>query len=212
MSKKVIYTAIMGEYDLLKEPLVITPGWDYICYTNNKDLVSDIWKFEYMHLNSVKELRKLKILTPFEYETCIWVDASIEINCNLDEFIIEHHKGYFTIMKHPYRNCVYEEANECIKRKKDSMDIINEQIGRYKQMGYPVNNGMVASGLIVRESCIRVQRFCDRWWKEVEQYSKRDQISFNFTAFYYPLRYNLIPYSVLEKEFILYLHHNSFIP
>lgn len=208
---KIIYTAIMGEYDLLKDPVVITPGWKYICYTNNKNIKSNVWQIEHMYLNSVKEVRQLKITPPFKYEICIWVDASIEVNCNLDDFIRDNHKGYFTIMKHPFRSCVYEEGRACISRKKDNQEIITEQMDRYRKMGYPENNGMVASGLIVRNSCIRVQRFCERWWKEVEQYSRRDQLSFNFTAYYYPLRYNLIPYSILEKEFVIYLHHNNYI-
>ena len=107
----------MGTYDLLKDPTVITPGWQYVCYTNNKDLKSDVWEIFYMNLQDVKQVRKVKIITPFEYDTCIWVDASIEIQCNLDDFVRDYHSTYFTIMRHPYRNCTYMEAEACIQRR-----------------------------------------------------------------------------------------------
>ena len=41
--KKIVYTAIMGEYDNLLDPAVINQDVDYVCFTNNKRLKSDIW-------------------------------------------------------------------------------------------------------------------------------------------------------------------------
>ena len=34
-ARKTVYTCITGEYDELTEPDYITPGWDYICFTDN---------------------------------------------------------------------------------------------------------------------------------------------------------------------------------
>src|ERR1035437_508260 len=113
--KQIIYTAISDEYDNLKDPAIITPGWKYICYTNNKAVKSNVWEVIYLDSLTTKEQRKIKIIPPFEYDTCLWIDGSILINCNLDEFIKENPKGYYTIMKHPTRNCVYQEAVACIQ-------------------------------------------------------------------------------------------------
>ena len=41
--RKAIYTFIIGNYDTLKTPGVMTPGWDYICLTDNPTLKSTIW-------------------------------------------------------------------------------------------------------------------------------------------------------------------------
>lgn len=207
--RKIIYTALMGEYDHLKEPLIITPGWKYICYTNRKDLKSNVWEFVHMQFQSVKQVRDVKIRIPFEYDISIWVDASIEIQCNLDNFIRDHHKGYFTLMQHPHRNCVYMEAEACIKRRKDNSQIITDQIQHYRRKGYPSNNGMVATGLLIRTNCIQVREFCERWYGEVNRFSRRDQLSFNFVLSEYKIKYNLIPFSILENEFYLYLHNNN---
>lgn len=42
--KGVCYTVISGPYDTLKEPVIETDGWKYICFTD-QELVSDIWEF-----------------------------------------------------------------------------------------------------------------------------------------------------------------------
>jgi hypothetical protein len=210
MDKKVIYTAILGKYDLLKDPLVVTPGWKYFCFTNNKDLKSDVWDIVYMNLQTVKQVRRIKLLPPFEYDLCIWVDASIEVSCNLDHFVRDNHQGYFTLMRHPHRDCVYTEAEACLKRNKDTPSVIREQIDKYRRLRYPSNNGMVATGLLIRNNCKQVKDFCEHWWKEIEMHSKRDQLSFNFTAHQHPIKFTLISFSVIEgSDFKLYLHHNN---
>ena len=54
---KVIYTAIFGDYDTLKEPLVITPGWKYICYTD-QDFESKVWEIKKVKLVLVLIMEK----------------------------------------------------------------------------------------------------------------------------------------------------------
>lgn len=204
---KIIYTAISDNYDTLKDPAIITPGWQYICYTNNKAVKSNVWQVIYLDSLTVKEQRKIKIIPPFEYDICIWIDGSLLVSCNLDEFITENHKGYFTLMKHPNRNCVYEEANACIIRGKDDQDVIINQMTVYKNRNYPSNNGMVATGLMIRENKPLVHIFSSYWWNHVERYSKRDQLSFNVSVHYCKMYYNLISFDVLKKEFILNKHN-----
>ena len=40
--RKVVYTCISGNYDTLKDPTVVTPGWEYICFTDQK-VISNVW-------------------------------------------------------------------------------------------------------------------------------------------------------------------------
>lgn len=206
---KVIYTALMGEYDLLKEPKIVTEGWKYICYTNNKELKSDIWEIYYYNFESVKQVRKIKLIIPFECNLSIWIDASIEVNCDLNLFVNKYHRGSFTLMKHPHRNCVYAEADACIQRRKDNSQVILNQINYYRKLRYPSSNGMVATGLLIRDNSEQIKKFCQAWNNEVQTFSKRDQLSFNFTLSRMPIRYNLIPFTILENEFMLHLHHNK---
>jgi len=32
--KKVVFTFIINGYDTLKDPTIVTPGWDYLCYSD----------------------------------------------------------------------------------------------------------------------------------------------------------------------------------
>jgi len=43
-SRLVIYTAIIGNYDTLKDPEYIDENCDYVCFTDNRELKSDIWQ------------------------------------------------------------------------------------------------------------------------------------------------------------------------
>jgi len=215
---KVIYTAIIGDYDNLTNPRVITPGWKYVCFTDSeklfkarKDYIWDIRMVKDSSLKSAKFARKIKIchfgFLP-GFDISIWVDANIVVNCNLDLFLQKYHRvdKDFTIMKHPHRNCVYEEAEECIRRKKGFRDVIIRQIEKYRKEGFPPNQGLVASGVIVRPFNEKVNYFMKHWWEQVEKYSKRDQISFNYVLWEIPLSINLIPFQILKNEFILTKH------
>lgn len=205
---KAIYTANFNNYDLFREPNVITPGWKYYYYTNDRSIKSDTWQVVYVDPADNKQARKIKITNPFKhYDTSIWVDASITINCDLDRFIKKYcGNSFLSLMSHPHRYCVYDEAKECIKRQKDDPEVISKQVELYKSLGYPAKSGMVATGIIVRKRNSVVDEFCNLWWKEVETHSKRDQLSFNFVHFHTPIPYHLFPFDVLKREFILNKH------
>ena len=32
--KKVVFTFIINGYDTLKDPTIVTPGWDYLCFSD----------------------------------------------------------------------------------------------------------------------------------------------------------------------------------
>lgn len=209
MSKKrVIYTAIINNYDTLKEPRIITPGWEYICFTNNPELKSDTWNILYNEdLNTIKKVRSIKILSPIKYDECIWVDGSILINCNLTAFVEKYCKDDFVLLQHPHRNCIYQEARECIRRRKDNPRVITKQVHKYRLKGYPDRSGLVATGLIYKKQNENINKFCQEWNSHVQAYSYRDQLSFNFVAYNMMVLYNLIPFNVLGSEFILNKHN-----
>ncbi len=210
--EKILYTSIVNGYDTLKECNVITPHWRYICYTNDPNLKSKTWEVRYLeNLKTVKDARTIKIIGPLSLfsseDIAIWIDGSIRVNCDLDVFIENHCKDQeLTLLKHPHRGCVYEEAQACIKRKKDDPSIITQQVNRYRQENYPVNAGMVGTGLIIRKNTEKVKQLCQEWFKEVEKGSKRDQLSFNYVARKMNMNYHTIPFNVLYNEFQLEKH------
>jgi len=196
-NKKVIYTCITGGYDKLEDPKVISEGFDYICFTDIP-FESEIWQMrsipsELDYLSNVKKQRNIKI-NPHkylsEYDFSVWIDGSITIKGDVNLYIEKYCKEddvSIYIPKHPARNCIYEESKAVIRLKKDTKENVNKQISIYAKEGFPKNYGLVQSGIIFRyhnnEDCIRLM---EAWWKEVEQYSHRDQLSFNYVLWKNP--------------------------
>lgn len=197
--KKVLYTAITGNYDSINEP-VKTPGWEYKLLMNNLDIKPVNWEVlpivHPLQRDPPKMVRYLK-LHPwelFDADISIWVDANIQVTCDLDKFITDYKQGEFTIMKHPDRNCIYKELSACETMRKDNADIMKPQIARYKEEGYPAENGLVSSGLIIRKHTQGVKDFCIKWWDEIARGSHRDQLSFNYVAWKINYKFEYMPF------------------
>lgn len=204
----VIYTAIFGDYDNLKEPTVVTKGWDYRCYTN-QNFDSDMWtiiKHSGYHYSNVKMSKMVKILWHLffnEHDYVIWIDASLRINCDLNRFVKKYYKPPFTLMTHPCRTCLYDEARIVKKEKIDLPKIVDRQINDYRDDGFPKDYGLTANGVMIwdRESAQMYPEFFMFWWNQVAKYSHRDQLSFMYSAWKKEIKYHLIPYDIINNEF-----------
>jgi hypothetical protein len=174
----IIYTAIFGRYEELKEPLVVTPGWRYICFTD-QPFQSKVWEIHPVANveDPVKEARRRKILGGVG--KTIWVDGSFIVNCDLNEFWEKNFTCPFTVIEHPIRNCVYAEATACIGNKRGNDKDIRGQADKYLREGMPICNGLIQSGILLREECPEVRWFCNLWWEQIK-ISTRDQIGFAY--------------------------------
>lgn len=214
IKKKVIYTCLTNSHDSLEEPTEHVrernKDWDMICFTDNPDLKSKNWKIIQIPKDELKEegrktCRKYKILAHKyvpEYNISVWMDASCKLNTNLDKFVASNldikNGGVLALCKHRDRNCLIEEyrANICRNNKgahKDIPEVMLDQIFQYFLEGYPVNNGMVETGILIRnhgDKSLKV--FSEMWWNEVKQKSIRDQLSFNYVMWNYPISHHLI--------------------
>ena len=206
--KKVIYTSIIGGYDDLTEPSVIPADWDFICFTD-RDLKSDVWEIRKvlpLYTDNTRTARKYKILPHrflSDYDVSIWVDGNFLVRDNvnellkfLDEVNMVTYDHFQTILDS--RNCVYEEGKTLLflgeknmkltpergmKNYKDKPEIIVKQLKKYEASGYPKVNGLLSSGIILRShNKTDVKKTMEYWWQEVKVGSKRDQLSFNYSA------------------------------
>jgi len=217
--KKCIYTVITGNYDDIKEPTVITKGWDYICYTNNPKIKSKVWKVKQIYnkgLDNAKLSRKIWLLFHEyvgEYDLSIMIGGQLEIRCDLDKFVKRflHKDVDMALMKHPSRNCIYDEAIKCSSKNLDDPIIIQAQMTFYRTEGYPANNGLVACGIMIRRHHIRnLELHFEHVWENVRKWSFRDQLSFNYIDWKYKLiKYNLFPYDVLHGKYFKRKNHKG---
>lgn len=209
-NKVVVYTAITGNYDNLYEPRYKSDKFDYVCFTDNPDIKSNFWKIiplPHHNLDSTRKARYVKILPHLffqDYNYSVWVDANITIVGDLYELLQSYLKeSSLVFFRHSDgRNCIYQEAEACIRRNKDDKNVILAQAERYEKERYPENNGLISTGVILRRhKDPKIIETMDAWWNEVENFSKRDQMSFNYIAW----KYNT-PFSILDD----YIRDNKY--
>ena len=132
----------------------------------------------------------------FDFDECLWVDANIQI-LNLPLF-----KGDIGFHKHGQRDCIFDEANVCIKKNKDSQEKIKNYIER---QSFPKNKGLWAATVIYRKNTPEIKQMCEEWWQEILEGTRRDQISLPVVLD----RNNVTPHSIgpdIRKSKFFKLH------
>lgn len=186
----VVYTAINGGYDDLKEQpeTAKSENVEYVAFTDT-ETDSKTWQYnpiccEFRELNRNAKIHKVMPHLFFpEKEYSLWLDGSVTIEFPFSiEKLIEIYLSDcdLAVFNHPDRNCIYQEANACIARKLDDPEVIRRQIQRYTQEGYPANHGLCECSVLLRRHTPKIQQFNEMWWEEIKNGSKRDQISFNY--------------------------------
>lgn len=178
---KVIYTAIIGPYEELKEPTYYTPGWKYVCFTD-QDLKSKTWEIRRVSNKDLSPQRlardiKINFYEFIEEQWSIWIDGSFTINCNLNQFCLDNIQNEFNCSPHPIRKDVFDEARTCVRNKRGDAEEIKAHIKKYVGV-VPRNNGLITSGLLIRQLTENNISLAKEWWKELSENSTRDQISF----------------------------------
>lgn len=208
-NKIAIYTCITGGYDTPTDNFPKKPGYDYILISDQY-IQTNSWKclipkFENMdHLDNTKKQRYIKThpheLFLGKYDAVIWIDANTTIDERLYAYIESNLDYTITFKNHPFRHCIYDEIHEVDILGKDSHEICNYLHERYKAEGYPEKNGLYETNIIISHpNNPTVQTIFNEWWKEIEQNSKRDQLSLNYILW----KYNLIefPHTAISYNF-----------
>lgn len=200
------YTAIIGPYERLKNPTVITPGWKYRCYTD-QNIISDVWEIinvPHINLHNPRHAARFyKIIASTGAIRSIWVDGSFQVNVNLNDWWGKHFKSPMTCIKHPIRDCVYEEADAVIKNNRGGSENVLSYI---KKINVHPHSGLIQSGIIMREHTKEVGQFCRLWWNETIN-CLRDQITFAVIANKFPLPIHYIKYDYRSGSEFLFTSH-----
>lgn len=202
MQKKiVVYTALLGDYDKLHEPKTVFDNCDFICFTNLKTLKSKFWKIKYVELinndvvltNRFYKMLSYKFFS--DYYASIYIDSNIKVLENPWKLInIYLEDSLMACPKHPLRNCIYDEASECIRTKKNLTELILKQVNYYESSGFPMNYGLCEMNIILRkENQSDVIDLMNAWWSEfVKWKTNRDQLSFFFCLWQKPINFKVI--------------------
>ena len=203
--KIAIYTVLTGGYENLMQPLVCNEHFDFVCFSN--DIFQDqvgVWqikKFAGRFPNKQLESRYPKMhpwIILSEYEYSVYMDANIRIvSQNFYHLILQKIKTGVQIsgIKHPFRNCLYLEGYEVISYGLENFRTVIHEMRFIHQEGFPRRFGMYEANIILRKHADeKIQKQCELWWKMINRYSKRDQLSYSYTLWKFDIDFDyLIP-------------------
>ena len=192
-----IYTAIFGDYDILRDPQNYNKGCRYLCFTDNEQK-SDVWETvvqQRLMPTAVLDARLRKILSHEFVDTkySIWLDGNLQLLADPVEVVAKYLVNYdMALFAHCERDCVYQEAATNIFMRKAPVEDINRQISRYRAEGYPEHNGLVETSILIRRHRPEVVAFNSLWWAEILRGTWRDQISFDVICWRTGMQYEAI--------------------
>lgn len=223
MNKTAIYTAIFGNKDECIKPSFVTPECDFICFTDH-DMRSDVWrmvKVEPILNDPTRSARHYKILAHrflSDYEYSIWVDGNMlvrgDVTRLVDAYLASHPMAVYdhAQTRMDPRNSVAQEVAALIaraaKRKEDNVEMVKKQLEQYRKEGFPDTNGLISSMVMLRKHHHPdVVKAMEGWWKEIQTYSNRDQVSFNYVAWKHKLDFIYMNGDSRDNKFFLWRPH-----
>ena len=185
----IVYTSNFGDYDSLHDPRVPSANVRFMCFTDNRSVRSKAWELVYVapEGNGTDLNRRLKI-NPHRYlpahDYSLYIDGNVRILGRL-EGLFEKYSRITEIAapRHPARNCLYEEAEVCIRSGKGDPARIRDVVAGYRQAGLPSAAGLYEFHMLFRRTFSPdVVRLMELWWSEYEKGAGRDQITFPYAA------------------------------
>lgn len=226
MNKYVIYTAVVGNYDEIKQPQVVDGRFDYILFSNDiNEKRIGVWQVKpipYHNPIQTKIARWVKthpeeLLS--EYEASLWIDSNIIIiHSVVYERFIEHYSSdtLVSTMRHAFRNCVYDEMFMILCCGFEHENVTLKWGKMLRKEGYPKNNGLCETGVFFRRhSDKKVKEFDRIWWSIIDRYSRRDQYSVNYSLWKTGLNWSYFisrDETVYTSSYLTHVEHKGNVP
>ncbi|MEX0679746.1 MAG: glycosyltransferase domain-containing protein, partial [Balneolales bacterium] len=218
--KVVVYTAITAGYDTLQDPEYVAPGVDYVCFTDDPGLKSDVWQVIPLDDDEADAVRVAKMpkILPHKFlpghSISIWVDGNIKHIGDVRTLIESNlNNTNMALFKHPEnRTSLKEEVEICIQMRKDDPGLLANQMHVYKQLGLPADVRVPTCMIMLRRHhCADVRLTMDKWWNEIKKRSRRDQVSFPYVSWVNSLKYNLIDNNSRDNEVFQWQPHRNIV-
>jgi len=230
-NRKVVYTAITGGYEGLKEPKFISEGWDYVCFTDDPAITSETWQVRLIdkeawvamgaqHVDNPRRLAKFPKIIPHlflpEYEESIWVDGSYDLVGDLNTFVSSYLRETdmigFAHVTDIDMTCSYYEAKRCIASGAAPKEHAEAQMNRYRAEGFPERYGLIAAGTIYRKQTEKTKELGWLWYEETMRGTPRDQMSFNYCCWKLGFSYDICFLNYRLNPWFVYKPHKQVVP
>lgn len=205
-----VITAVYDDYDTLK-PVRPQVGLriDWVCVTDDPDLKEDGWRMVVrprpgIHPNRAAKVPKMHPQLFTSAQSSVWLDASFRV---ISPVFVAEALAYADPLAqfvHPWRNCVYEEAEISGLMPKYAKEPVRSQAREYRRMGHPEHWGMWATGVIARRHTADVEKLGLRWSSEIAIWSFQDQISQPYVLNMSGIRPTAFPGTHFANEWVTY--------
>lgn len=192
MKRFAIFTAIVGDYDIISQPYTIDNDFDYILFSNDiQEKKIGVWRIRNIPYSNDDKTRVArwvkthpeKILA--DYQASVWMDAALVINTHIVyQRIIELFKNNISVssMWHAYRDCAYDESIEVALLGLEHENTVIKWMHFLAKEHYPEHQGLFETNVVYRKHTNpQVYQLDILWWNCIERYSRRDQLSFNYS-------------------------------
>jgi Protein of unknown function (DUF616)/Polysaccharide pyruvyl transferase len=201
--KLITYTAVIGGTDAPPlPPADPQPETEFVCFTDHDPgFNAPGWRVEPLPWprgrSARRTARRLKVMSHVLFGrglTTAWFDATFSPLVPVPELVSRYMASVdMATVVHPWRNCVYAEGDECARLRNDDPAIIAAQMARYRSFGYPTNHGLAATGVLLRHHSEAICAFNETWWSEIDSFSLRDQLSYDFARWLHGIAAEYIP-------------------
>lgn len=188
-NRNVVYTCMFGHSEHFEDRDYGDPDVDYICFTDDAELAPKNWRTIVVRHPSMdparfsKRHKHLPHLCLTSYERSIYVDNTVKLKVEPSSIFKRFADHNLVMLKHPRRDCVYDEAVAVTRYHLDDPQVVQRQMEIYKKSGYPERNGLNAAGFLLRTHASEtVAKAMLEWHSQLLLYSKRDQLGWNFAA------------------------------
>lgn len=223
----VVYTCIAGSYDtLIKQPQF--KDVRYVCFSDS--IPAGIYNFwEVIPIDkSIIDTNQPNLLNRFhkilpdkffsKYEYSLYIDGNIKLKINPADLLDRFKKSNksMAVFRHPNREYLQEELEECINNNKLKGDQINQSIfflESIKREGFSSEHELVAGYILLRKhNDIQLNNAMKDWYYIVRKKIPRDQLSLTYALWKNNIDLAFFDDWVEPKNFFDRFHHGYFIP
>jgi hypothetical protein len=193
-----VFTAIFGNYERVRQPRVVNPDVRYVLFTDRQVKRPGVWEVRIVPRKgcAARSARHYKIL-PHLYlpdaDVTVWHGGWLQLIADPLKAVGFLFKNDIAMEPHIERGCIYEEAAACIRLKKVNPKNAKRQMRAYASEGFPTNYGLTSAFLIVRRNTAQVSIMSELWWKQIEKFTNRDQLSLMYCLWKCGMGYDKIP-------------------
>ena len=213
--KIAILTSLIGNGNIISAPSIKFSDIDYYAYTDQE--VTNDWNklttidFSSDKIYSKRRSAKIPKILPSVvvpgYDYYVWLDSTHQLAVHpsiiIETFMKNCSMGVF---RHPFRNCVYDEAAVIKDVCYDHKDLVDSQMSFYADQKYKKDNGLYELTAFITKNCNETRRLGWMWWEQICKYSSRDQLSFPYCVEKCEITLGIIPGCVTLSK-----GHNPYI-